>query len=262
VTTITYPTPNLAGLERPAAAPVTGSVPVPPQPGDWKYRTVAGRGSTLAMGMFVAALAHVVFLYGFNRKPAPPPRLVDDTPVVQMAMPDLVEEEEEAPVDLAEEMEAPAGISVPTLAEYLTAVPVDAFVQPMQFTPPSSGDLSGAKLSTIPIHMTRGTGKVQSLGQIFNLADLDRPPTAVYQSTPPYPFDLKRQGIEGSVMVEFIVDAKGEVVQAKALTSTHPGFEESAVVGVLKWKFKPGRKGGRNVATRMMVPIKFTITED
>jgi periplasmic protein TonB len=262
VTTITCPAPNLSGLAPPAARSMVPGARIPPQPGDWKYRTVAGRGWTLAMGMFIAALAHVVFLYGTNRKPAPPPRLVDDTPIIQMAMPDLPEEEEDQPADLVEEAEMPAGIAVPTLAEYLTAVPVDAFVQPMQFTPPSSGDLSGAKLSTIPIHMTRGTGKVQSLGQIFNLADLDRPPTAVFQATPPYPFELKRQGVEGQVTVEFIVDAKGEVVQAKAIASTNPGFEEAAVVGVLKWKFKPGRKGGRNVASRMLVPIKFTITED
>ena len=235
---------------------------VTPQPGDWKYRTVSNRGLTLAMGLFVAALMHVIFLYGFNRKPARVAAVVDDTPVIQMAMPEILDDEEPPPSDLTEEMEPPSGVAVPTLAEYLTAVPIDAFVQPISFTPPASGDLLGAKLSTIPIHMTRGTGKVSSLGEIFKLSELDRQPTTVYQPAPPYPFELRRTGVEGSVNVEFIVDSRGDVVHARVLNSTHPGFEEAAVVGVLKWKFRPGMKAGRKVNSRMMVPIKFNIAEE
>ncbi len=261
MTTITYPTAPLS-LPPPDPRAAVSLTRVTPQPGDWKYRTVSGRGLTLAMGLFVAALLHVIFLYGFNRKPVRVAAVVDDTPVIQMAMPDIIEEEEPPPSDLNDLMEPPAGVAVPTLAEYLIAVPVDAFVQPMSFTPPASGDLLGAKLSTIPIHMARGTGKVSSLGEIFKLSDLDRQPTTVYQPAPPYPFELKRTGVEGSVNVEFIVDARGEVVHARVLNSTHPGFEEAAVIGVMKWKFRPGMKAGRKVNSRMMVPIKFTITED
>lgn len=224
---------------------------------------MGGRAGTLAMGLFIAALVHVVFLYGFNRKPAKVAAVVDEAPVIQMAMPEILEEEEEEqPAELTDDLEPPAGVSVPTLAEYITTVPVDAFVQPMSFTPPSTGDLLGAKLTAIPIHMTRGTGKVQSLGEIFKLSDLDKQPTAVFQPAPPYPFELKRSGVEGSVNVEFIVDAQGEVVQARAVSSTHPGFEEAAVVGVLRWKFRPGMKAGRRVNTRMFVPIRFTITDE
>lgn len=259
--TITYPAAPLA-----LPSSTTGIAPplscVTPQPGDWKYETVSGRGLTLAMGLFVAALVHVIFLYGFNRKPARVAAVVDDTPVVQMAMPEILEDEEPPPSDLTEQLEPPAGVAVPTLAEYLTAVPVDAFVQPMSFTPPANSDLLGAKLSTIPIHMARGTGKVASLGEIFKLSDLDRQPTTVYQAAPPYPFELRRTGVEGTVNVEFIVDSRGDVVHARVLSSTHPGFEEAAVVGVLKWKFRPGIKAGRKVNTRMMVPIKFTIAEE
>jgi hypothetical protein len=30
---------------------------------------------------------------------------------------------------------------------------------------------------------------------------------------------------------------------------------------VTRWKFKPGRKGGRAVSTRMQVPIIFHVTD-
>jgi protein TonB len=214
------------------------------------------------MGIFVAVLLHVVFLYGFNRKPVRVAPVIDDTPVIQMAMPDLKEDEEPPPSDLEESLEPPAGVAVPTLAEYITAVPVDAFVQPISFTPPTASDLTGAKLTTIPVHYSRGTGKTGSLGEIFKLSELDRQPTAVYQPAPAYPFEMKRTGLEGSVNVEFVLDATGQVVHARALSSTDPRFEEAAVVGVLKWKFRPGIKAGRRVNSRMLVPIKFTIVED
>jgi len=214
------------------------------------------------MGMIVAALGHVVFFYGISRKPQQVVATVDDTAVVQMIMPPVVEEEEPPPSDLEEIMEPPSGVSVPTLAEYLTSVPVDAFVQPMSFTPPTPGDLAGARLTAIPVHYSRGTGKTGSLGEIFKLSELDRQPTAVYQPAPTFPLDLKRQGIEGSANVEFIIDANGTVVQARAIGSSNPGFEEAAVLGVLKWKFRPGMKAGRKVNSRMMVPIRFTITEE
>lgn len=261
MTTITYPAAPLA-LPPPPAPVAARRSRVPPSPGDWKYCTVGGRAGTLAMGLFIAALVHVVFLYGFNRKPARAAAVVDEAPVIQMAMPEILEEEEEKPVELTDDLEPPAGMTVPTLAEYITAVPVDAFVQPMSFTPPSSGDLLGAKLSTVPIHMTRGTGKVSSLGEIFKLSDLDKQPTAVFQPAPPYPYELKRTGVEGTVNVEFIVDAQGEVVHARVVSSTHTGFEEAAIVGVLKWKFRPGIKAGRKVNSRMLVPIRFTITDE
>jgi protein TonB len=261
VTTLSYPA---APLALPAPARVTRPLManIPSQPGDWKYQTVSGRGFTLAMGMVVAALGHVVFLYGFNQKPPPRAAVIDDTPAVQMVMPDLKEEEEPPPTDLTDLEEPPAGVAVPTLAEYITTVPVDAFVQPMSFTPPAPGDLAGAKLSAIPVHYSRGTGKTGSLGEIFKLSDLDRQPTAVFQAAPAYPFEMKRTGIEGSVNVEFIVDSTGAVVHARALSSTDPRFEEAAVMGVLKWKFRPGMKAGRKVNSRMMVPIKFTIVEE
>ena len=39
-------------------------------------------------------------------------------------------------------------------------------------------------------------------------------------------------------------------------------FEAAAVQAVSKWKFKPGRKGGRDVPTHMQVPIVFTLNEE
>lgn len=62
--------------------------------------------------------------------------------------------------------------------------------------------------------------------------------------------------------VGFIVNSNGDVVEATALKSSQREFEAAAVQAVSKWKFKPGRKGGKAVNTRMQVPIVFSITDE
>ena len=56
--------------------------------------------------------------------------------------------------------------------------------------------------------------------------------------------------------------ANGDVREAYAIRSTQREFEAAAVQAVSKWKFRPGKKGGRNVNTKMQVPIVFSITEE
>jgi protein TonB len=63
-------------------------------------------------------------------------------------------------------------------------------------------------------------------------------------------------------MVQFIVSSDGRILDATVVESTDDRFNEPAVKGVYKWKFKPGMKGGRKVNTRMAVPIRFKIGRD
>ena len=62
--------------------------------------------------------------------------------------------------------------------------------------------------------------------------------------------------------VDLIVDPNGEVRNATALRSSQREFEAAAVEAVSRWRFKPGRRAGRNVATHMQVPIVFTLNDN
>jgi protein TonB len=73
---------------------------------------------------------------------------------------------------------------------------------------------------------------------------------------------MRRLGISGEVTVDFIVDPNGNVRNATAVHSSQREFEESACTAVSKWKFNPGRKGGRPVFVHMQVPIVFTLSQD
>jgi RNA polymerase sigma factor (sigma-70 family) len=97
--------------------------------------------------------------------------------------------------------------------------------------------------STAPIDITR----------------LDQAPAPRFQPRPEYPAELRSLGTRGDVVVDFVVDPNGDVQNAFAARSSQREFEAAAVEAVSKWKFKAGRKGGRNVATHMQVPIVFTV---
>jgi protein TonB len=114
----------------------------------------------------------------------------------------------------------------------------------------------------IPESIRTGTGKIaEKIGQIFSLADLDRVPEPILQPAPLYPIAMRRDSVTATVRVEFIVSTEGRVVNPVVVHTTASGFEEAALTGVAKWRFRPGWKGGRKVNTRMAVPIVFTFTD-
>ena len=96
-------------------------------------------------------------------------------------------------------------------------------------------------------------------GEAFEISKLDQRPVARIQARPQYPFELRRRGVAGEAVVDFIVDVNGDVQAAYAIRATHADFAKAAVECVEKWKFIPGRKGGRDVNTHMQVPIVFTV---
>jgi RNA polymerase sigma factor (sigma-70 family) len=96
-------------------------------------------------------------------------------------------------------------------------------------------------------------------GEYHDLSSIDQVPQPIVQIRPQYPFEMRRAGISGQVVVDFIVDASGNVRNATAVSSTQPEFEQAAVDAVSAWTFDPGRKGGVGVNTHMQIPIVFTL---
>jgi periplasmic protein TonB len=131
-----------------------------------------------------------------------------------------------------------------------------------QLTPPPPPDLQRDKSAvTVPV-IKPGTKFGQGIKDLFNMADLDQQPQLRVPVQPNYPADLKRQGIEGSCTVEFIVDSNGKVVQAQVISATQREFENPSMQAVLKWQFRPGKKGGRAVNTRCQQKLDFKLNND
>lgn len=94
---------------------------------------------------------------------------------------------------------------------------------------------------------------------IFEIADLDQAPIAIVQIAPVYPPELKRNRVQGTVNVVFIVDELGNVKRPTIEKSSNREFNENALKAVRQWKFEAGEKDGKKVKTRVRLPLAFTL---
>jgi len=92
-----------------------------------------------------------------------------------------------------------------------------------------------------------------------NLHAQDRRPVPEVMANPQYPYEMSRAGIGGRVKVEFVIGPGGGVIEAKILQATHREFEKPALAAVMKWKFKPGMKGGKPVNVRASQVLEFNL---
>jgi len=76
-----------------------------------------------------------------------------------------------------------------------------------------------------------------------------------------YPPQARRMGIEGSVFVEFVVNAQGTISDAKVIKGIGGGCDEEAlrVVGKMP-PWKPGKQNGKAVRVRFVLPVKFILS--
>lgn len=73
-----------------------------------------------------------------------------------------------------------------------------------------------------------------------------------------YPENAKKEGIEGSVIVRFMINNKGKVVHSEILRSTYQGFDAPAlkvINGMPDWT--PGKQRGKPVNVWYVISIKF-----
>ncbi len=80
---------------------------------------------------------------------------------------------------------------------------------------------------------------------------------AQLQSRIKYPDIAKRVGVEGKVLIQALVDEKGDVVSVKTLKGIGAGCDEEAMNAVKDSKFVPGKQRGKNVKVQVTIPIVF-----
>lgn len=94
---------------------------------------------------------------------------------------------------------------------------------------------------------------------VFEISDLDQAPVPLVRIAPVYPPELKRNRVQGTVNVVFIVDELGNVKRPSIESSSNREFNENALKAVRQWKFEPGEKDNRKVKTRVRLPLSFTL---
>jgi protein TonB len=88
--------------------------------------------------------------------------------------------------------------------------------------------------------------------------DYDSPPRPIKITRPQYPQEAFIKKVEGTVLVEILIDSQGRVIRARVLQSI-PLLDAAALQTVYQWVFQPAVKHGRPVPTIAQAPVAFRI---
>lgn len=122
-------------------------------------------------------------------------------------------------------------------------------------------------------HATSSEGrKTKGQDGIIQYYECDQMPTFLNSSDPrkfleqwvyqylKYPATAVRDGIQGRVMVEFVIEKDGKVSNVRVVRSVSEELDHEAVkVVAASPKWKPGKVNGQKVRCRMTVPVEFIL---
>ena len=75
-----------------------------------------------------------------------------------------------------------------------------------------------------------------------------------------YPKSLQDCGIQGRVVVTFVVKKTGRISHAKVVRGVDPALDKEALRVVRKMpRWIPGKMGGKNVNVRYTIPVDFRL---
>ncbi len=74
-----------------------------------------------------------------------------------------------------------------------------------------------------------------------------------------YPVIAKKAGIEGRVILQFIVDEQGRVTESKVVRGIGGGCDDEALRALQTARFRPGTQRGKPVKVKMSLPVTFRL---
>jgi len=89
--------------------------------------------------------------------------------------------------------------------------------------------------------------------------------TPRYRSNPrpEYPLASKRRHEEGTVQVTVTVGPDGRALRVSLLKgSSHPLLDQAAIDAVRTWAFEPARASGLAVTSEVVVPVRFSLSQE
>jgi protein TonB len=107
-----------------------------------------------------------------------------------------------------------------------------------------------------------GTGKGPGVGPgVYQLGSGVTPPVPLYKGLPRYTSEAVQARIQGSILVECIVQTSGTCTNARVVRSFEPpfGLDREAIAAAGQWRFRPGLRGGEQVPVLVTIEVAFSI---
>jgi TonB family protein len=84
-------------------------------------------------------------------------------------------------------------------------------------------------------------------------------PNPIFSPLPEYPEQLKKAGIDGTVVLQIKTDIDGNVIEVDILKSAHPELDKIAQETISKWKYDKVIKNGSPISVMFPVTIDFIL---
>lgn len=204
-------------------------------------------------------------------EPTPVPEQAAEPAARPEPAPDPTEVVPAPPTDLTDPgPPAPADIAVPQPSgESLEAVAAPAATD----TSPGSG-VTGGRTTAGAGGAPGGEGLPGTPGgstlqgeRTYTTSMVDEPPELLDRDRLPrllarlYPRELRRERVQGRVVVTFVVGRDGRVVEetVEVLSATRPEFGDATRKALPEFRFRPARVNGSPVRTRIQVPLLWEV---
>ncbi len=192
-----------------------------------------------------------------EKKPEPPkPKVKKAVAPKVVSVPRLPKEVPIAPPKGFQVLQPPVNISVNLPKIDLSAKVTDA----SDFTGKGVAGGTGSGVAG-------GTGDASSKGtdagidanKVFKEFEVESPAEKIGGPSPVYPEGLRSSGIEGEVMVQFVVNESGRVEPGtvKILQSSNAAFTAAVKAALPQMRFSAARVGGQKVQQLVQLPFEF-----
>lgn len=244
-----------------------------PRPRRWLSLPIAVALHIVALGTFAFAsywsvgevpppAENVVFLMEapipvalLGGGPRPQPRPVEPQPEPEPVRPDQpvqpnlddVPEDVPTPAPVPESTMPDLGFTDPNAPAGPGAPWGELDGDPNVLTPGGGGSIDGS-----------GTIEAPEEGPVHITVGITRP-EILHKVAPRYTEMARRAGVQGTVIIEAIIDEKGRVTNQRILRSLPMGLDQAAKDAVQQWRFSPAMRGDDPVKVYFTLTVNFTI---
>mgnify|MGYP003200451063 CR=1 FL=1 len=209
-----------------------------------------GKKSTWLLVGYVVVLAFMFVAFEWTQR--------DVKIDTSQAVADVVFEEEIIPITAA-----PPPPEAPKVAELLEIVDDKADIEETT-TIINEDNQARVEVKYVPVQVVEEEPEEQTIFEVVeNMPDFPGGQAALMQylaKNIKYPTIAQENGTQGRVIVQFVVNRDGSIVDAKVVRSVDPYLDKEAlrVINTMP-KWKPGMQRGKPVRVKFTVPVMFRL---
>ncbi len=225
-----------------------------------------GQKSTNLLIGYVLALAAIFVAFEYTQREV---KVVETDKIYEYNF-----EEDMIPITQQQEMVAPPPAAAPVTPEILNEVEDDTELPEEEVE--TTEEVNQAITSVVGTGAPSAVVASGPIGPVVEADDDDRIFDVVEQNAEfpggdeacfkwlsehiKYPSICQEQGVQGRVVVSFVVNKDGSIVDVNTIRSPDPNLtKEAERVGKMMPKWKPARQGNRTVRSRFNLPVLFRL---